>query len=80
MINASKQKVSIDKLKSKTIFISTLNHFGKKRLPILISKAKISILITKEVNVVMIDADAYYATCKLKKALVFAVFIRDLEY
>lgn len=28
----------------------------------------------------MIDADAYYAACKLKRAQVFIISIRDLEF
>ncbi len=28
----------------------------------------------------MIDADTYYATCKLKRAQIFAIFMIDLEF
>ena len=35
---------------------------------------------TKEVDVAMIGADAYCAACRLKRAQVFAVSMRDLEY
>ena len=38
------------------------------------------ILKTKEVEVVMIGADAYYVACRLKEAQVFAVSMTDLEY
>ena len=37
-------------------------------------------LDTKEVDVAMIGADAYRAACRLKRAQVFAVSMRDLEY
>ncbi len=35
---------------------------------------------TKEVDVIMIGVDAYYAACRLKRAQVFAISMRDLEY
>ena len=39
-----------------------------------------STLGTKKVDVAMIGANAYRAACKLKKAQVFAVSMKDLEY
>lgn len=68
------------KLNHKIIVISILNNSKKKGLPILIPETKISILNTKEVYVVIIDADTYRTTCKLKKARVFAISMRNLEY
>ena len=35
---------------------------------------------TKEVDVAIIDTDAYHVAYRLKKAQVFAVSMRDLEY
>lgn len=55
-------------MKFKTVTISTLNYFRRKKLPILIIKAKISIFAIKEINITIIDSDAYYATCKLKRS------------
>lgn len=46
-------------------------------MSILILEIKIWIFATKEIIIAMIDADAYCAACKLKKANVFAVFIKD---
>ena len=43
-------------------------------------KVKILIFAIKEVDIVIIGADAYDAAYKLKKARVFAVSIRDLKY
>lgn len=80
LINLSKRKVSIDKLKSKTVFTSILNYFEKKQLPILILKVKILMFATKKVNIAMIDANAYCISCKFKRVLVLAVSIRDLQY
>lgn len=65
------------KLKPKTIIINTLNHSKKERLLILTPE---TILATKEVNVTMIDMDTYYIACKLKRAQVFAISMKDLEY
>lgn len=69
----------MDKSKPKIVFSSTLNYFEKKRLPILILEAKVSIFATKEVNIAMIGANAYCMACKLKKTQIFAASIRDLE-
>ena len=38
------------------------------------------ILGTKEINIAMIGTDAYCATCRLKRAQVFTISMRDLEY
>lgn len=80
LVNILKQKLSIDKLKTKTIFTSTLNYSGEEKLLILILKAKISIFATKKVDVVIINANIYCISCKFKKAQVFTIFIKDLEY
>ena len=70
----------MDKSKPKTVLTSTLDHSGKEGFSILTPEAKVSTIATKEVNVVMIGADAYRAACKLKRALVFAISMRDLKY
>lgn len=41
---------------------------------------QISRFSTKKVEITMINADIYYAVCKLIKAQIFAVSMRDLEY
>lgn len=38
------------------------------------------ILRMNVINIIMIDIDIYCLTCKLRKALVFVIFIRNLEY
>lgn len=80
LINASEQKLSIDKSKPKTVYTSTLDYSREERLPILIPKAKISIFATKKINIDMIDTNAYCTTCKLEWAQVFAVSMTNLEY
>lgn len=80
MINAFKQKLSLDKSKPKTIIISTLNRSRDERLPIIIPKIKVLTFATKEVDIAIIGTDAYCITCKLKKAQVFAISIKYLEY
>lgn len=49
-------------------------------MSILILKAKILTFANKKENIIIINTNIYYATCKLKKSQVFAKFIRDLEY
>lgn len=68
------------KSNSKKVIISILNHFGKKELLILISKIKVLILSTKKVNITIINVNAYWTACKLKKTQVFIVFIKNLKY
>lgn len=80
LINISKHKKSIAKLNYKTVVISILDNFRKKGLPILILEIKASILNNKKIDVIIIDINTYWIACKLKKAQVFAVSIRDLEY
>lgn len=68
LIDISKRKFSMDKLKPKTVVISTLDYFGEERLPILIPETNVSTLAIKEVNIAIIDADVYCITCKVKRA------------
>lgn len=49
-------------------------------MPILIPKRKLLTFTTKEINISIIDANAYYVIYKLKKAQIFFVFMRNLEY
>lgn len=66
LINTSKQKLNMDKLKPKTVVISTLNHSRKEKLPVLIPEVEISTFATKEVDIAMISTNVYYAIYKLK--------------
>ena len=61
----------------KTIVINTIGNLGKEELSISI----LAPTFEKNVeNIPMIDADAYRLAYQLKKAQVFAIFIRDLEF
>ena len=68
------------KSNNKIVVISILDNSEKKSLLISTPEIMISILSTKEVDIAMISANAYSTACKLKKARVFAVSIKDLEY
>lgn len=70
----------MNKSKPKIVFTSILNHFEKKRLSILIPKVKVSTFAIKEVNINIINVDAYYITFKLKKARFFALSIKHFKY
>lgn len=80
LIRTSKQKLSMNKLKYKIVVINILNNSKKEKLLILVLKTKIFIFITKKVDVIIINADIYYITCKLKNTQIFAIFIKNLEY
>lgn len=80
LIIVSKQKPSINKSESKIIVISILNNSKKKGLLISIPETELSIPVTKELDIAMIDADVYCTACKLKRAQVFDISIGDLEY
>lgn len=68
LINVCKRKLGIDKSKSKTTIISTLNNIYKEDLPIIALKAKLLILVIKEIDVAIIDMHAYHIVCKLRGA------------
>ena len=65
LINVSKQKLALQKQKLKTVAISLLDDSVKKDMPIL---PQTSILGTKEVDITMIGADAYFVAYRLKRA------------
>ena len=77
LYNVSKRKLSADNHKPKMIAIRSLNNLDKIDLLISILTLTLDISV---VNVAMIGANAYYATCKLKQAQVFAASMRDLEF
>ena len=77
LINASQRKLALQKRKLKTIVISLLDNSSKKNMPILLRIPKIG---TKKANVAMIGEDTYCTTCRLKRAQVFAISMKDLKY
>lgn len=60
--------------------MNILDKYGKDGLPILTFEIQVFTLATKQINVAIIDVDAYHVTCKLKRAEIFAISIRNLEY
>ena len=66
-INKNKRKTSIRKTNLRKSTISNLNSFDKKELPVLILATKKSDPKTKNIDIAMIGADAYYAACCLKR-------------
>ena len=67
LINTFKRKTGMAKSNHKTVVITIVNSSGKKGLPISIFETKVLIPSTKEVDIPMIDADAYQIICKLKR-------------
>lgn len=65
LINASKQKLALQKQKLETVVISSLDNSNKKDMPL---PPWISKIGTKEVDVVMIDTNTYRVTYRLKGA------------
>ena len=79
-INKSKRKASIRETSSRKATISSLNSSDKKELPVPLMEIKTSKPKTKDIDIAMISADAYRAACCLKRAQVFTVSIRDIQY
>lgn len=63
--------------KLKMVGISSILNLGKKILLIWIFILKYD---ENVIIIAMIDANAYFIASKLKKAQVFAVFIKDLKF
>ena len=79
-INKSKQKASIRKTSLRKATINNLESFDKKELPVSIPTTKTSELKAKHIDVAMIGMDAYCAAYCLKRAQMFAVSMRDIQY
>lgn len=75
-IYQNKQKASIRETNSRKTTISSLDNFYKKKFSILITKT--SEPNAQDINIVMINTDAYCATCCLIWAQLFAVSIRNI--
>lgn len=58
----------MNKSKSKTVFNSILDHFGKEKLIILLPKAKVLTLAIKKVDITIIGTNGYWSACKSKRA------------
>lgn len=64
----------------KTFLIVFQTTLKKKNCQFKHHKEKVLTFATKKVDVAMIGADAYRTVCKLKRAQVFAISIKDLKY
>lgn len=45
-----------------------------------IFKTKVSTLLTQQIDMTIIDADAYCAVCKIKVSQIIPIFMRNFEY
>ncbi len=54
--------------------------YDKKELSVLLAAIKTSEPKAQDIDIAMIGADAYCAACRLKRAEVFAVSMRDIQY
>ena len=79
-INKSKQKTNIGETSSKKATISSLNSYNKKKLPVPILATKKSDSKAENIDIAMISMDAYCIACRLERAQVFAVSMRDILY
>ena len=79
-INKSKRKTGIGEINSKKATISSLDSSDKKELPIPILVTKKSDSKAKDIDIAMIGADAYCTAGCLKRAQVFIISMRDIQY
>ncbi len=79
-INKSKQKASIGETSSRKATINSLDSSDKKELPVPLTAIKTSEPKAKDIDIAMIGADTYCTTCRLKRAQMFAVSMRDIQY
>ena len=67
-INKNKQKTSIRKTYSRKFIIDSFDNFDKKKLSVPLIAIKTSKSMAKNINIAIISADTYYATCYCKRA------------
>ena len=79
-INKSKQKTSIGETSVKKAIMRSLDSSDKKELPVPILATKKSNPKAKNIDIAMISADTYCAACRLKRAQLFAISMRDIQY
>ena len=79
-INKNKQKTSIGKTSSRKATISYLNNSDKKKLPVPILAIKKSEPGTKDIDIAMISVDAHCIACCLKRAQMFTISLRAIQY
>ena len=77
-INKNKQRASIKKTSLRKTNISSLDNSDKKELSVPIVATKITKSNTKNIDIVIISADVYYAACHLKRVQVFAISMSNI--
>ena len=79
-INKSKRKANIEESSSRKATINSLESSNKKELPVPIPTTKTSEPKAKDIDIAIIGANAHCAACHLKRAQVFAISMRDIQY
>ena len=79
-INKSKQKINIRVTSSRKATISSLESSNKKELPVSILISKILKSKAKNNDIAMIGIDTYCVAYCLKKAQIFVISIKDIQY
>ena len=79
-INKSKRKANLGETSSRKVIISSLDSPDEKELPVSIPVTIKSEPKAKDIDIAMIDANAYCIAYCLKEAQVFAVSMRDIQY
>lgn len=77
LFNTFKGKSIKEKPRFGIVVITTFNNFYNKLLQTSTFISTFNIVI---VDIAIIDADAYYAACKLKGTEIFVFSIKDLEF
>ena len=57
-----------------------MDSSDKQKLPVPILATKKSDLKAKDIDIAIIGADAYCVACRLKRAQIFALSMKDIQY
>ncbi len=79
-INKCKQKVNIRETSSRKSTINSFDNSDKKELLVPLAVTKTSKPKAKDIDIAMIGAKAYRVACCLKRAQVFTVSMKDIQY
>ena len=79
-INKSKKKTNIEETSSRKSIISSLDNYDKKELLISIPATKGLDPKAKDIDIAIIGTDAYDAACCLKRAKLFVVSMKNIQY
>ena len=79
-INKAKQNLIISNISSKTAIIRSFNNSNKRTKLGLVSLKERLTSSTKNINIAIISKDTYCVACCLKKAQIFIVSLKNLQY